>query len=416
LRFAVWQPTFPYIFRIFPKSQLTTLLMKKIFLLLVLPICVFAQNIPLVSFKKYPFPTELCATGVGSKLTWALDEQGKRNVYVAEGPDYNPRKLTSYTRDDGQEISSVSISGDGNSVVFVRGGDHGSNWDDQAAVNPMADPFPSDIKIVSIPFKGGVEKTFSDGDYPVISPDSKRVTFIKAGQVWSAPIDSIQTAKSLFKTRGTVHSLEWNPDGSSLLFVSDRGDHSLIGVYTDATTPLQWIAPSFSVDVSPRWSPDGKKIVFVRMPGTGGSPDSLLNRRHRPWSIYTADVTTRTVRRLWEAPRTLKGSVPNTHGGFNLHWAAGNKIVFLSYQDGWPHLYSMDTSGGKPLLLTPGNFICEHIALSADKKSVTFSANTGPDKLDLERRHAAIVSVDKSDMRVLSPGSGLEWTPVLTES
>ncbi|MBK7436820.1 MAG: hypothetical protein IPI77_08435 [Saprospiraceae bacterium] len=40
---------------------------------------------------------------------------------------------------------------------------------------------------------------------------------------------------------------------------------------------------------------------------------------------------------------------------------------FLSYQDGWPHLYSMNAQGGSPLLLTPGHFMCEHIALSADK-------------------------------------------------
>jgi dipeptidyl aminopeptidase/acylaminoacyl peptidase len=34
--------------------------------------------------------------------------------------------------------------------------------------------------------------------------------------------------------------------------------------------------------------------------------------------------------------------------------------------------------------------------------------------LDIERRHAAIVSVDKADMKLISQGSGLEWTPVLT--
>lgn len=68
------------------------------------------------------------------------------------------------------------------------------------------------------------------------------------------------------------------------------------------------------------------------------------------------------------------------------------------------------------LLLTPGNFMCEHIALSPDKKYLTFSANTGPHPLDLERRHAAMVSVDKADMRVLTPGDGLEWMPVLTDN
>jgi hypothetical protein len=43
------------------------------------------------SFKSYPFPSQLCAAAKGAKLAWALDEQGIRNIYVAEGPDFTPR-------------------------------------------------------------------------------------------------------------------------------------------------------------------------------------------------------------------------------------------------------------------------------------------------------------------------------------
>ncbi len=69
-------------------------------------ICVKAQTFTLDDIKTYPFPTELTASKTGSRIAWALDEQGKRNVYVAEGPSYTPRKLTSYNQDDGQEITS----------------------------------------------------------------------------------------------------------------------------------------------------------------------------------------------------------------------------------------------------------------------------------------------------------------------
>lgn len=390
--------------------------MKRITLLLLFPLQIIAQSNSLEAFKKYPFPTELVTCAKGSKIAWAFDEQGKRNVYVAEGGDYKARKLTNFTKDDGQEITNISISDDGNWVIFVRGGDHGSNWDENLPVNSAADPMPTDVKIISIPFKGGEIKSSIEGDYPVISPNSKKIAFIKNGQVWSAPIDSLSAAKSLFKTRGTIGSLEWSPDGNSLLFVADRGDHAIIGIYTNATTPIKWIAPSFNIDFSPRWSPDGNKIVFARRPGTGGSPVPLLTKKHEPWSIYTADIVSNKASLLWKAPTTLRGSIPTTHGSVNLHWAAGDRIVFLSYQDGWPHLYSIAATGGKELLLTSGNFMCEHIQLSADKKYLTFSANTGNDKLDIERRHTAIVSVDKADMQVLTQGNGLEWTPVLTDN
>src|SRR5215216_4278691 len=90
----------------------------------------------LEAIKSYPFPTELTASAQGSHIAWALNEQGKRNVYVAEGPEFQPRKVTNYSEDDGQEITSLSISADGKWVVFVRGGDHGANWDDAMPVNP----------------------------------------------------------------------------------------------------------------------------------------------------------------------------------------------------------------------------------------------------------------------------------------
>ena len=387
--------------------------MKKIILLLLLPLQILAQTNSFSSFKAYNFPTELCAAASGSKIAWALDEQGKRNVYVAEGPAFTPRKLTNYLKDDGQEITSLSISGDGKWVVFVRGGDHGSNWDQALPLNPAFEPTPFHVQVASVPFNGGETKYLSEGDAPVISPDSKTVAFIKGGQAWTAPIDGTVSAKNLFITRGTVGSLEYRAGDSLLLFVADRADHSIIGIYTGSTTPIRWIAPSFYFDDVPHWSPDGKNVVFVRRPGAGGSPDSLLTRKHISWSIYTADVVTCKATLLWKAPATLRGSVPTTEGGYNLHWAANDKIVFLSYQDGWPHLYSIAAGGGKETLLTPGNFMCEHIKLSADKKYLTFSTNTGTDKLDIERRHAAKVSVDKPDMQVLTNGSGLEWAPVL---
>ena len=390
--------------------------MRKLFLLLLLPFQLAAQNNSFASFKHYPFPTELCAAPKGAKIAWAFDEQGVRNVYVAEGPVYTPRKLTGFTKNDGQEITGLSISEDGKWVVFVRGGDHGANYDGGLPINAANETNPFKVQIAAVPFAGGDIKYLSEGDAPEISPDSKIVSFIKGGQVFTAPIDGSSAAKNIFTTRGSVSSLEWSPNGNSLLFVANRGDHSIIGIYTNTDSLITWIAASFYRDNSPHWSPDGSKIVFVRRPGAGGAPDSLISRKHQPWSIYIADVKSGKETILWKAPTTLRGSVPTTHGGTNLHWAANDKIVFLSYQDGWPHLYSIAAGGGKEMLLTPGNFMCEHITLSADKKYLTFSANTGPDALDIERRHAVMVSVDKADMKVLTPGSGLEWTPVLTEN
>ena len=373
-----------------------------------------AQPLTLQSVKAYAYPTELTASARGSRIAWAFDEAGKRNVYVAEGPAYIPRKLSNYTRDDGQEITSLSLSDDGKWVVYVRGGDHGSNWGDEESVNTDFSPAPPKVQVWSVPFAGGEPKALAEADQPAVSPKGDSVIFLKGGQAWIAPVDGSAVAKNLFTSRGTTGSLAWSPDGSDLAFVSDRGDHSLVGVYAAQAATIRWIAPAFKRDNQPKWSPDGRQLVFVRNAGGGGAPDSLLARPHQPWSILTADIASGKATEIWKAPPTPEGSVPRTHGGYNLHWGAQNRIVFLSYVDGWPHIYSIAASGGAPLLLTPGNFMAEHIKLSPDGQWIVFAANTGPDKLDIDRRHVLRVPVDRPAVEVLTPGSGLEWFPVVT--
>ena len=121
---------------------------------------------------------------------------------------------------------------------------------------------------------------------------------------------------------------------------------------------------------------------------------------------------------IWKSGATLKDSIPRTVDGLTLRWAASDRIVFPSYQDGWPHLYSIAAASGaraEPKLLTPGAFMVEHVALSPDRKNLVYSANTGADRLDIDRRHLFKAPVDGSSAPVpLTRGEGLEWAPVIT--
>ncbi len=396
--------------------------MRKFYFLLVIlsvQFTVFGQKFTFEAVKSYAFPTELVRSIQGDKIAWAMDEKGVRNIYVAEAPSFVARKLTNFSEDDGQELSSISISEDGKWVLFVRGGDHGANFDVEKAVNPAGNTDPQMVRVMQIAFVGGPIRVITEGDFPVISPDNKVVAFIKDGQPWVCKLDTnenedfLEAPVRLLKTRGTVHSLKWAPGGKKLAFVANRGDYSFIGYLEMGKQNVNWLDPSFAKDYSPRWSPDGMQIAFIRTPAEGGSADSLTQRKRIPWSIRKIGLVAGEKSTLvWEAPNSYRGSLPTTDGGTNLFWPRVDRLVFTSYHDGWPHAYSVASTGGAALLLSPGDFMVEHLNVSADGNVVFFDANTGSDATDKDRRHICQSSIDKADMKVLTPGVGIEWTAV----
>src|SRR5207244_3936850 len=102
----------------------------------------------------FPSPENLTASPVGSAIAWTFNERGVRNIYVANAPAFEPRRITPYREDDGQELTQLSFSKDGKTVVYVRGGDHGSRPAD-APPDPSHSPIQPKIEIWSVSLAGG---------------------------------------------------------------------------------------------------------------------------------------------------------------------------------------------------------------------------------------------------------------------
>src|SRR5436305_5521015 len=136
-----------------------------------------------------PTPDNLIASPRGSTIAWTFNERGVRNIYVAAGPDFAARKLTDIKSDDGQELTNVSFSQDGRTIVYVRGGDHGGSRPGDAP-NPNAEPVAPKMQVWAVATSGGATpKLLGDGDAPAISPDSTRVVFTRERKLFVAPID-----------------------------------------------------------------------------------------------------------------------------------------------------------------------------------------------------------------------------------
>ena len=378
----------------------------------------------------FPFPDNLIAAPTGSTLAWTFNERGARNIYVAQGPDFTARRVTPYRLDDGQELTSLSFAPDGRTIVYVRGGDHGANWaaDGNLAPNPSSSAVQPRVQVWSVAI-GGLEMPtlIGEGDDPAVAPAGDRVAFVKDRQIWVAPLDGSRAAEPLFFARGSNGDPVWSPDGRRLAFVSSRDDHSFIGIFSDASQPIRYLAAATARDSRPLWSPGaGGAVAFVRQPGRGGTPRSPLAQQPQPWSIMIGDAAPLAADaiqggaapgRAAQAWKSGDALVDSLTGAVHLHWAADDHLVFLSYLDGWPHLYSLQhpEKGEVPRGLTPGAFAVEHVSLTPDRRFLIYSANTGPDPHDVDRRHIFKVPVDGSAAPTpLTTGDGLEWSPVVT--
>ena len=100
-----------------------------------------------------PFPSNLVAAKTGSRLAWTLNQEGKRNIWVAEAPSLTARQLTAYNDDDGGELSDVQFTKDGNSVIFTRG--EGKNSSGQYA-NPTSNPAGTEQTVWMVGWNGGL--------------------------------------------------------------------------------------------------------------------------------------------------------------------------------------------------------------------------------------------------------------------
>ena len=350
-----------------------------------------------------PFPDQLVPAPSGGAVAWGFDMRGARNVWAALPPEYKARQLTHFDKDDGQELTGLQFSPDGQSVVFVRGGDANGRHE---FPNPTSDASGAQQAIWIVPVSGGVARQLAEGSSPAVSRDGKSVAFVRDGAAFLISTTAGAAAKPLFKARGAAGSLRWSPDGTKLVFVSQRSRHAFIGVYDRASNAVRWLDPSVDNDAEPVWSPDGTRVAFLRIPASFDDFEFAQQRSGEPWSLRVADVATGAGREVWRA-QTGTGSVfRGLDAAWQLLWA-GDRLVFPWEKDGWTHLYSVSAQGGEATLLTPGAFEVEHIALEPDGASVIFSSNQG----DVDRRHLWRVAVGGGSPTAVTTGTGVEWSP-----
>jgi dipeptidyl aminopeptidase/acylaminoacyl peptidase len=382
------------------------------------------QSFTLEQVLSSPFPSELTAAGRTNRVAWIFNARGERNVWIADGPAFvrSARQLTRYTGDDGQPISSLRLTPDGKTVVYVRGtelNERQESADPRHNVQqPKQQAWSKSVESDEAPRLLGEVSCEDEGCEDIeISPDGKWATWASKRKLWLASLDGKQEAKESGFIRGDVHEPKWSPDSKSVAFVSGRGDHNFIGVLDIGGESVRYLEPTVDKDDLPRWSPDGKWIAYIKTAGTQ-QKEPLIPVKPKPWSIWIADATTGRGHQVWHSGGAPRDSLPEITEDAAFHFA-DDRIVFASEQDGRNHLYSLslelttssqNTTAGAQLL-TPGEFDVEDVILSNDRKWIIYSSNQD----DVDRRHIWRVPVaGGASPQAVTHGETIEVSPVIT--
>lgn len=105
------------------------------------------------------------------------------------------------------------------------------------------------------------------GTYPDLSPDKRNLVFVKNNGGYSNLYLMKRGNNALVQltkfTDGTrFYSPKWSPDGSKIVFTIHQGDNIDIAVINSDGSELNYLVTSDGQDRDPAWSPDGKYIYF----------------------------------------------------------------------------------------------------------------------------------------------------------
>src|SRR6202023_3686170 len=150
-----------------------------------------------------PFVSDLTAAPASGRVAWVANVKGVRNIWVTRPGTHEPaQQITSYTEDDGEEISDLAWTADGGWIAYTRGGD--AEWPDDASPNPAHLTRGGNQEVWLISAEGGTPREIGEGHGAAISAAGETIAYLQHGQIWTASLnDASAKPQPLMQMRGT---------------------------------------------------------------------------------------------------------------------------------------------------------------------------------------------------------------------
>ncbi len=266
--------------------------------------------------------SELISTG--GKIAFSSDRDGNDEIYVMNPDGTNATRLTNNRAID--ELPRWSP--DGKRIVFQ------SKRDGNYEVYIMNSDGSDQENITNNP---------ADDGTPCWSPDGHTIAFYSnrdgKNQIYSMNVDGTELKKLTNENTGAF-APDWSPNGRQIAFTSSIKSEltpSVIAVMNVDGSSRKILNPAsysaFLNGVYPKWSPDGKIILFHWV----GIDEVTL------CAIEAEDPKDGT---FWEPYSLFYGTIKQlfekSHNGFASWSRDGEKIVFQSDRDGNREIYVLN--------------------------------------------------------------------------
>ncbi len=282
----------------------------------------------------------------GRRIAFLSRRDVNKELFVVNADGSGQRTLTR----DARLFATPAWSPDGRRIAFEGGQPDGTNG--VYVVNAVGS--------FSLRMAG-------NGGAPAWSPDGRKIAFFGGSKIYLMNADGSELLALTKRSPGRKRSLAWSPDGRKLAFLSQSGCgdfcFSLYVVNSNGSGLRNLTSklaggggPGAGPASDPAWSPDGRKLAFVRL-------NAGLDRS--PIYVVKADGS------------GLRNLTPKPVGAYtDPAWSPdGRKLAFVSERDGNSEVYVMNANGSGQRSLTRDPAFDADPAWSPDGRKIAFVSN-----------------------------------------
>jgi tricorn protease len=242
---------------------------------------------------------------------WKLDVGSRKTTSVKLNIAAETAENITEMRDFNSQADDYDLAPSGRSVVFSIHGEIFTTPVDEGDIRQITDSpardkepryspdgkwiaFISDMsgreEIYTVPVSGGEPQKVTDLDTLKFgfswSPNSKELAFVSSdNKLRKYSLDSHQTAELATSRYGNIGNPVWSPDGKWIAYSkADQTRNTDVYLISSAGGEEHKMTFESFNELNPRFSPDGRKLFFVRNEGTGFGGDG--ERSTQIYSIY----------------------------------------------------------------------------------------------------------------------------------